>query len=280
MRPQGFQPLRFLYLWDFPGKNTGVGSYFLLQGIFPTQGLNPHLLHCRQTLYHLSYQGSSNELVNMSYFFKKRGSTLEEDSWFYRVVSSCIDFGQVLVDTRSHSHTAPLPRLMHFSLSFLGRNHGMGKEGGFLSWFPLRAVSLPPTGRKGRHRFWDVLVSASRCNKLPQTLWLKITRIYSLTVGCQKSYGKCTELKLRCQQGYNLSRGSGEKHIPWPSLAPKAAVLAFLGPWPLTPSSRKRHAHGVAFFFSYLMTSASPLGQSPSVFLIRIFVIISLSPYE
>ena len=31
----------------FPGKNTGVGCYFILQGIFPTQGLNPHLLHCR-----------------------------------------------------------------------------------------------------------------------------------------------------------------------------------------------------------------------------------------
>ena len=31
--------------WDFPGKNTRVGCYFLLQGIFPTQGLNPYLLH-------------------------------------------------------------------------------------------------------------------------------------------------------------------------------------------------------------------------------------------
>ena len=30
--------------WDFQGKNTGVGCHFLLQGIFPTQGLNPHLL--------------------------------------------------------------------------------------------------------------------------------------------------------------------------------------------------------------------------------------------
>ena len=36
--------------------NTGVGCYFLLQGIFPAQGLNPGLPHCRQTLYHLSYQ--------------------------------------------------------------------------------------------------------------------------------------------------------------------------------------------------------------------------------
>ena len=41
---------------DSPGKNTGVGSHSLLQGIFPTQGLNPGLLRCRQTLYHLSHQ--------------------------------------------------------------------------------------------------------------------------------------------------------------------------------------------------------------------------------
>ena len=41
--------------WDSPGKNTGVSSHSLLQGIFPTQGLNPHLLHCRQILYHLSH---------------------------------------------------------------------------------------------------------------------------------------------------------------------------------------------------------------------------------
>ena len=42
----------------FPGKNTGVGCHFLLQEIFPTQGLNPGLLHCRQILYRLSYEGS------------------------------------------------------------------------------------------------------------------------------------------------------------------------------------------------------------------------------
>ena len=36
--------------WDFPGKSTGVGCHFLLQGIFLTQGLNPDLPHSRQTL--------------------------------------------------------------------------------------------------------------------------------------------------------------------------------------------------------------------------------------
>ena len=38
---------RLLYPWGFPGKNTGVGFHFFLQGIFPTQALNPGLLHCR-----------------------------------------------------------------------------------------------------------------------------------------------------------------------------------------------------------------------------------------
>ena len=41
---------------DSPGKNTGVGCHALLQVIFPTQGSNPGLLHCRQILYQLSHQ--------------------------------------------------------------------------------------------------------------------------------------------------------------------------------------------------------------------------------
>ena len=43
---------------DSSGKNTGVGGHALLQGIFPTQGSNPDLPHCRQILYHLCHQGS------------------------------------------------------------------------------------------------------------------------------------------------------------------------------------------------------------------------------
>ena len=39
-----------------PGKNTGVGCHALLQGIFPTQGSSPGLLHCRWTLYHLRFK--------------------------------------------------------------------------------------------------------------------------------------------------------------------------------------------------------------------------------
>ena len=41
--------------WNSPGQNIGVGSLSFLQGIFPTQGLNPGLQHCRQILYQLSW---------------------------------------------------------------------------------------------------------------------------------------------------------------------------------------------------------------------------------
>ena len=45
LRPPGLQPTRLLCPWNSPGKNTGVGCHFLLQGIFLTQGLNLPLLH-------------------------------------------------------------------------------------------------------------------------------------------------------------------------------------------------------------------------------------------
>ena len=42
-----------LYPWNPPGKDTGVGGHSLLQGIFLTQGSNPGLPHCRQSLYQM-----------------------------------------------------------------------------------------------------------------------------------------------------------------------------------------------------------------------------------
>ena len=38
----------FVTPWNYPGQNIGVGNLSLLQGIFPTQGSNPGLPHCRQ----------------------------------------------------------------------------------------------------------------------------------------------------------------------------------------------------------------------------------------
>ena len=60
--PHGLKPTRLFYPWNSPGQNTGVGSRSFLQGIFPTQGSNPTLLHCRQILYQLSQQGSPGVL--------------------------------------------------------------------------------------------------------------------------------------------------------------------------------------------------------------------------
>ena len=54
----GLQPARLLCPWDSLGKIAGVGCHFLLQGIFPTQGSNPCLLHCRQVLYHWAAGGA------------------------------------------------------------------------------------------------------------------------------------------------------------------------------------------------------------------------------
>ena len=51
LQPLGLLPTRFFCLWHFPAKNIGVGCPFFFQGIFPTQGSNPHLLPCRWILH-------------------------------------------------------------------------------------------------------------------------------------------------------------------------------------------------------------------------------------
>ena len=52
-----FKPYGLYSPWNFPGQNTGVSSLSLLQGIFPTQGLNPGFPHCRQILSPAEPQG-------------------------------------------------------------------------------------------------------------------------------------------------------------------------------------------------------------------------------
>ena len=67
--PHELQPTRLLCPWDSPGKNTGMCSQSLLQGIFPNQGSNPGLPHCRQILYQLSHKGSPRILEWVAYPF-------------------------------------------------------------------------------------------------------------------------------------------------------------------------------------------------------------------
>ena len=54
----GLWPAKLLCLWDIPGKNTGVGCHFLLQGIFLTQGLNLYFLHWQTDSLLMSHLGS------------------------------------------------------------------------------------------------------------------------------------------------------------------------------------------------------------------------------
>ena len=68
-RPHGLYSLR-----NSPGKNTGMGSLSILQGIFPTQGSNPGLPHCRWILYQLSHKGSSRILEWVACPFSSRSS--------------------------------------------------------------------------------------------------------------------------------------------------------------------------------------------------------------
>ena len=60
---------------EFSGKNTEVGCHFLLQGIFPTHGLNLSHLHCKETLYHLGQQGSHH--IYEKIFFRTLYYTLK-----------------------------------------------------------------------------------------------------------------------------------------------------------------------------------------------------------
>ena len=63
---------------DSPGRNTGVGCHALLQGIFQTQGSNPHLPPCGQILYCLSYQGSPPTLHIFAVFIWRLKSEHEK----------------------------------------------------------------------------------------------------------------------------------------------------------------------------------------------------------
>ena len=58
----------------FPGKKNRMSCHALLPGVFPTQGWNPGLPHCRQILYHLSQQGSPRVLERVVYPFSRATS--------------------------------------------------------------------------------------------------------------------------------------------------------------------------------------------------------------
>ena len=66
------QPHGLYSPWNSPGQTTGVGSLSFLQGIFPIQGLNPGLPHCRWILYQLTHKRSPTILEWVAYPFSSR----------------------------------------------------------------------------------------------------------------------------------------------------------------------------------------------------------------
>ena len=74
LRPRGLEPSGIRYLWQFPGRNTGVGYYYLLQKIFLTQGRNPsllYLLHCQAGSFLVPPRHSSSLVQSFIFFFLK-----------------------------------------------------------------------------------------------------------------------------------------------------------------------------------------------------------------
>ena len=68
------RPLGLYSPWNSPGQKTGVSSLSLPQGLFPTQGSNPDLPHCRRILYQLTLKGSPRILEWVAYRFSSRSS--------------------------------------------------------------------------------------------------------------------------------------------------------------------------------------------------------------
>ena len=92
------RPYRLHSPWTSPGQNTGVGSHSLLQGIFPTQGLNPGLPHCRRILYQLSHKGIPRILAWVAYLFSSISFHRREILSLRRVVPIFFPFLNVKIN--------------------------------------------------------------------------------------------------------------------------------------------------------------------------------------
>ena len=97
LRPYELQPTRLFYPWNFPGKNTGVGCHFLLQGIFPTEGSNPqllHLLHWQVDSFPLAPPVESEDCLNQT-------GVVGEGLWFFFLINC---YNTVLQGAEGVSH--------------------------------------------------------------------------------------------------------------------------------------------------------------------------------
>ena len=111
--------------WSSPGYNTGVGSLSLLQGIFPTQGSNPDLLHCRQILYQLNHKESpynNMEKSQRNNAISKKLSIVPHRPWPIPICSKATLNKIMLISRRppsyKHSYSPSLSLLGQYVASF------------------------------------------------------------------------------------------------------------------------------------------------------------------
>ena len=141
--PMDCSSVKRLCQGDFSGKNTGVGCHFLLLGIFPTQGLNLCLLHCRQILYQIPWATredllSHTPIQNKKFNLKKNFNG--KNSEFLICVSLCRDESEA-------GSSKPGVASIYFTFILLsgsgwkGRRKGIPVNSGSISSFGKRRAS-------------------------------------------------------------------------------------------------------------------------------------------
>ena len=161
--------MRFLHPWNFPGRSTGVGCHFLLQRIFPTQGSNPGLPHCKQMLLPSEPPG---KLINES------RSVMSNSLWgLYTPWNSpgqstgvgSLSLLQGIFPTQGSNPGFPHCRWILYQLSHQGSPR-------ILEWvaYPFSSGSSWPRNRTG------VSCTAGRffANESIREAWLILTRYY------------------------------------------------------------------------------------------------------
>ena len=138
--------------WNSPGQSMGVGSLSLLQGIFPTQGSNPGLPHCRRILYQLIHKGSPLKTwvisKNISQTFSSSLSQChrsEETPSLHPVPLESIHIEKSALGRQEMSHTPSESFCQEASLPLLGHRiyWGVKREGREIScWDSLVLLHL------------------------------------------------------------------------------------------------------------------------------------------
>ena len=120
LQPRGLKPARLLGPWNFPGKNTGVGCHFLLQGIFPTQELNP-----ASEKINVDYTWSKAFIKNMEIWVLKD----EEMLWLEAEKNGVMETGKLHLSREMNEYGAPS---FSFSIVVQGKAMGQGDTRGNL----------------------------------------------------------------------------------------------------------------------------------------------------